>query len=275
MTSSLRKGSGGTGTEGPPGPPGETGPQGPQGSEGKAGPQGVVGPQGEVGSTGPEGAPGPAGPEGPSGPTGPPGSKGDTGAKGDQGAQGVQGEKGSKGDAGAEGPKGATGPEGPKGEPGLSPTLAALTADVGPIKEQTTLQNVTGLGLAIGGSATEIWLVKYWLLINAANITMDSRFGFTVPAGCTMQWGGIVGNTTAVTGWGMVPTTATPTTLKNAESFVAAGVPIGTTGIPFVATVFGGGTAGTVQIQYAQNTSDAGNLKVLRGSVMEAMKVAI
>lgn len=151
---------------------------------------------------------------------------------------------------------------------------AVLGADVGPISLQTALQNITGLGLAIGASATEVWLVKYWLLVNAANATMDVKFGFTVPAACTMQFGTTAGLSSEVPSWGARNVAGAPQTILTASGNAVPGTAAGTIGIGLTGVVFGGGTAGTVQVQYAQNTSDAGNLSISKGSIMEATKVA-
>jgi hypothetical protein len=150
-----------------------------------------------------------------------------------------------------------------------------LTADVGPIRSQIALQDITGLGLAIGASPTEIWLLKYWLDVYADTASIDVNNGFTVPPGCTMRWGGMPGNTSNTPGFGSVTAATTPLALLTEAQTLPNGVPAAAaTGVGLVAKVFGGGTAGTVQIRFAQNTSAAADLKILRGSVMEAIKVA-
>lgn len=152
--------------------------------------------------------------------------------------------------------------------------LSVLTSNVGPVKETTTLADITGLGLAVGASSTEVWRVSYWLLVEAANTTMDSKFGFTVPASCTGRWGGIVAGSGTEAGWATAVASVTPSVALALSGTSAFGTRAGVAGFPITALVYGGGTAGTVQIQYAQNTSDAGNLTILKGSVMEAVRVA-
>lgn len=156
------------------------------------------------------------------------------------------------------------------------PQVASLGSNLTAIKEQTVMQNVTGLGLAIGGSSTEIWRVTYWLLIEAANSTMDIKFGFTFPASCTMRWGGHGGAGNNVTGMWANPIAAqNPNALPPQTGEVVVGTRAGgVTGMIFSAIVFGGGTSGTVQLQYAQSVSDPGNLSVLKGSTMDGLKVA-
>lgn len=148
---------------------------------------------------------------------------------------------------------------------------AVLASNLTAINTQTTLQSITGLQLAISASATEIWLVKWWLLIQAANATMDFKWGLSVPTACTAKGGS---TTSAVGGWAMpVPATGGTVLLTQATTG-AEGTANGAQGLLIAYIVFGGGTAGNVIPQYAQNTSDAGNLQILAGSAMEATKLA-
>lgn len=154
---------------------------------------------------------------------------------------------------------------------GGGPTIAALSADVGPISSQTTLQNITGLGVSIGASATEIWLIKYWILVNPANGTMGYKFGFSVPASCTLQWApiSVVSMTSAV--WGMDGNNNLAFTESSTVANVNGANGVLPVGLAVIA--FGGGTSGTVQVKYAQNTSNGSNLKINKGSISEATKV--
>lgn len=145
----------------------------------------------------------------------------------------------------------------------------ALAADLGSISAQTTLQTLAGLAVPIGASATEMWRLFILLRLNAANITMDAKFGFSVPAAATMKWGTTGG---VVAGWGGVLSGSTPAALLAESDTVAIGSPANADfGLALNAIVFGGGISGNVQLQYAQNTSDAGNLQVLKGSCVEAI----
>lgn len=154
------------------------------------------------------------------------------------------------------------------------PTVASLPADLTAITANTTLQDITGLGVAIGASATEIWLVKYWLLVNFANATMDIKLGLTGPAGATARWGGNVGGSANISGFGALDVASTPVRPRVFGESLALASLAGIGGIAAVAIVVGGGTAGNVQLQYAQNTSDAGALQVLKSSLVEATKIA-
>lgn len=151
--------------------------------------------------------------------------------------------------------------------------LASITSDQTLTSESTTLQNITGLGVELGASSTEVWNIEYWLLVNAANATMDVKFGFSVPASCTVQWGPVVGGTVAMGGWGGATAASTVIALRSEGQEQGMGTLAGNAGITLGALAFGGGTAGTLQLKTAQNTSDAGALKILKGSAVKSFKV--
>lgn len=145
------------------------------------------------------------------------------------------------------------------------------------VTASTTLVDVTGLGVTLGASATEVWFAKYWLLISAANAAMDIKVGFpAAPSSAALYWGPIMGNSTVVAGWITTATSTAPAALKQALQSVSMGTTgAGVAGVELIAIILGGGTGGAVQIQFAQDTSDAGALKILKGSIMEAQRVAV
>jgi hypothetical protein len=151
--------------------------------------------------------------------------------------------------------------------------VSAVTTEIFTLKETTGLKDIPLLALAISKSVTEVWRLSLWVLLETANNAMDFKHGFTVPAGCTMRWGSLPGNSGNQAGFGIAPTATTPLAMLSAAETLAGGTRSGVIGVPLVAIVYGGGTAGNVQLQVAQNTSDAGNLSVLPGSIMEARKV--
>jgi hypothetical protein len=157
--------------------------------------------------------------------------------------------------------------------PGPLHVVKALASDVTLTSSSTTLQDVTGLGLAIGASATEVWFVNLWLDVNAANVTMDVKFGFTVPSGCTMRWGAVGRVAAGAASYGGEQVGNVVLGLTTESGTAPNATLAGTAGVAYGARVFGGGTAGTVQLQAAQNTSDAGALKILKGSHFEATRV--
>lgn len=162
----------------------------------------------------------------------------------------------------------------PLTQPSSSVVRVDLAADMTAITASTTLVDVTGLGVLLAGAATERWLVKWWMLVTG-NVTMDVKFGLSRAVGQTAYWGPINGGVgTSNGGWGILATGSTPAAVPIVTNAIAMGLSAGVTAIPLVAIVFANSTAGTVQLQVAQSTSDAGNLVVMKGSCMEAVRMA-
>lgn len=143
--------------------------------------------------------------------------------------------------------------------------LAVKSADQTLTSENTTPQTITGMTLEIGASSSEVWQVEWYLLINTANITMDGKLGIAaLPSGASIDWDPVsaaAGNG----GWQAANTSVTPVLQTGAET-MPIGSREGKFGIAVAAIIFGGGTAGNVDIQFSQNTSNAGAIKVLKGS---------
>lgn len=151
---------------------------------------------------------------------------------------------------------------------------AALTSDMAAITANDTLQNITGLAVALGASATEMWLWQAWLLVSTTTNGSDVKLGLTVPVAASAKWGSLSGSAT-VTGWSTLATTAVPTDMLDETDTLAAGSgSTRTIGLAIAGIVFSGGTAGNMQLQIAQNTSDAGVIQVLRGSCVQARRLA-
>lgn len=274
------------GPQGPPGPAGPSGeaegipgPQGPKGDKGETGAKGEPGEPGPTGATGAKGADGAQGPAGNDGAAGAKGDKGEVGLKGDQGIQGPKGDQGIQGiqgEVGPQGPKGDTGSKGevgPQGPAGPTNILAAVkNEDQNLAKENTNLQDVSELGIAIGSSATEVWRITYWMFVSAANANMDIKIGFSVPAGLAGKWSGAGSANVA---WSALSTTGTPINVVGMSETLSLATRTGASlfGIPLTAVVRGGGTAGSVQIRASQAVSDAGQLIIAKDSVVEALKV--
>jgi hypothetical protein len=156
----------------------------------------------------------------------------------------------------------------------LAPLAAALTADLAPIKESTTLTAITGLSFPVGASTTEVWRVKAMLLIEPANSEMDIKIGWTVPAGVGGRWGSHAGSAATVAGWSEVAVATAGVGMVAWTSAQSIGSSTGgIQGVMVEGILVGGGTSGTAQLKIAQNTSNAGELKVLKGSLLEATKV--
>ncbi len=125
----------------------------------------------------------------------------------------------------------------------------------------STLQNDDDLLFAVG--VNEEWLVEVFLLRNTG-ATPDWKFQWSVPASCTID-----GECTEHVGgsWG-----------GEAFSEAAAVAIIDGGGADIPTSMWGivrvAGTAGNVQLQWAQNTADAGDTKVLRGSMLVARRIS-
>lgn len=156
-------------------------------------------------------------------------------------------------------------------------SVVELGADVSLTKESTALQDVTGLAVPISASATERKRAFFFLEVEGANAVEDIEIGFSVPAGCTMRWGALGPNTANVAGYGATTTGSTPISLRDAAggtAVISFGTSGGKIGIALIARIIGGGTAGNVQLRAAQDVSDAGALKVLKGSWIETLLLA-
>lgn len=140
----------------------------------------------------------------------------------------------------------------------------------------TAFQSLTGMAFNIGASATEQWLVQIWVPLNAVNATMDSKWQFSVPAAATYVLGGAgasnLGSMASSTAWGIQGPASNGPALSTTTLQVGTAAAI--IGVAMTAILYGGGTAGTVQLQGAQNTSDANQLTAKNGSVLTALKIA-
>ncbi len=119
----------------------------------------------------------------------------------------------------------------------------------------TTLSDVTGLSFAI--AANETWL--FWIaLYYSSGTTPDLKFTFTVPSGCTGSQGfvGALNSTSA----SITVTTVIPAA-GSAQVATISGLAINST------------TAGTIQLQAAQNVSDASDSTIFANSHLLAVRI--
>jgi hypothetical protein len=134
----------------------------------------------------------------------------------------------------------------------------------------TTLTNDSDLFFAV--AANERWFVECSLLIDS-NATADFNSSFTVPAGATMKWGAL--DTGSSTQW-VYTTVTVPTALADAGGTKAVQSPAAGTiwGLILRGIVQVGGTAGNVQLQWAQNAGPSGSTIVKAGSLLIAHRVS-
>ena len=151
--------------------------------------------------------------------------------------------------------------------------LVALTADASAISANTTPGNI-GLSFNIGSSSTEMWFWEAFLRFTAANTTMDCKVGIAVPTAATASWGmGYIAGAT-MPGFEAMITSGTLTAVLTAAGTQAVASASGEFFVGMSGWIFGGGTAGAVNIQAAQNTSDPGNLVPKKGSWIRYTQVA-
>ena len=118
---------------------------------------------------------------------------------------------------------------------------ARQTADVA-FDNTETLGDLTGLKITLG--ANEIWTLDL-LLAFTAGATPDAKVKWTAPNGATMLWADIEASQNAISGAG-----GTVTLVGGASTRFAR----------LVGTVTNGATAGTLQLQGAQNIATASDI---------------
>lgn len=131
------------------------------------------------------------------------------------------------------------------------------------VTSSTTLVNDAALVLALPANST--W--KFTLdLLYQANTTANLKFGWTVPSGCTLAAGVNFADTTLVARLGqMNQSTVQPVGGNGATTPLSALVS---------GTIVVSSTAGNLQLQWAQNTSNATAASVLAGSDLTATRFA-
>ena len=154
------------------------------------------------------------------------------------------------------------------------PTIVSKTADE-IVNNSTTLQNDDHLLLAIG--ANEVWLIDFYLLCNAtSSATPDIKFGWAYPTGCSIRWGPAgAGNNTLTTTWGFTNTAGYSNSFsETGVSYQGLAYPPNDQGaIHLIALVINGGTAGNVNLQWAQSTATVEDIKVQTNSCLIAHKI--
>lgn len=138
---------------------------------------------------------------------------------------------------------------------------ARKTADE-TVNNSTTLQNDDHLLVSVAANA--VYDFKLAIHYNSGT-TPDLKVGWSVPSGTTMVWGGVIIDTA-----GAMTVAASLT-----QSSVQA---IGGTGaaafILFTGTVVTSTTAGTLQMQWAQNTLTVADSKILAGSELTLIRTS-
>jgi hypothetical protein len=136
------------------------------------------------------------------------------------------------------------------------------------INNSTVFQNDDDFTFSMG--ASEVWMLKFYMLVTAANTTADIKFQLSVPAAATYSIG-TFGDPTAVAAFGGVVTTGTPLAVSTTEVKLATNN--ATIGVRLTAIVANSTTSGTCVLQWAQNTLSATNLSIQPNSIMEYVRV--
>jgi hypothetical protein len=121
-----------------------------------------------------------------------------------------------------------------------------LTADQAATKSSTAMQSVSALGFPVNANTTYVF--SAWIPLNDSNTTADSKYTFTAPSGATMdvmtQYSSTTATTNVICNITTSATACANTTVNIANHFIQMNGQV---------TV--GATAGTMQFQFAQNTS--------------------
>lgn len=159
----------------------------------------------------------------------------------------------------------------------MLPDVVVKVADEGPLASTTTLQNDDELFLSTEASAKYDLDVQIFAITANTDIAGDIKLGFTFPAGATLHFTGAGPHNSDLT--------SGSSSNGNGEWVARMSATSGTTNIPYgmsgiaigvriSGTLITSTTAGTLQLQWAQNTSDPDGLTVLAGSRMTLRRVA-
>lgn len=121
----------------------------------------------------------------------------------------------------------------------------------------TTFADITGLSAAV--AASSVYKVRGRLKVTGANTTHDLKVQWTLPAGATVEWS-LYAITTSQT------SNPVSVDMSSNTGSIARGTIAGTMTYVIDGFITVSGTAGTAQLQGAQNTSDPGTLSFDSGS---------
>lgn len=137
------------------------------------------------------------------------------------------------------------------------------------VTSSTTLQNDDELFLSVEANATYI-MEAY--IAHSSPTAADIKIGFTGPASATMAWGGVGVATISTSSAAATEMETRLRTISEALSFGGA-ASSGTTAL-LSGTLITSGTAGTLQLQFAQVVSDGSASQVRAGSWLKLQRTA-
>jgi hypothetical protein len=143
----------------------------------------------------------------------------------------------------------------------LIPLVAVKTADES-VVSSTTFQDDDHMVLTVEAGAR--YRMMMLLLIGGTSLTPDLKFQIVMPSGATLSSGGIGKATSDVLNVGGLSSSTTPV-----GPFIFGTPASGTDNALISGDLIVGGTAGTVKIQWAQQTSSASAAILRTGSWLE------
>lgn len=172
---------------------------------------------------------------------------------------------------GTPGPAGSAGTQGPAG-PGGGPTKV-LKAEDESVASSTAIQNDDELFLAV--AANETWVLDYYVLIGDRLDLTGWKFAVSAPAGATVDLqASVVGDFGFSSNYGSHGSAVVPNSGNGAPitQFNTGPTPIAAAFLK--AIIKNAGIAGTINLQWAQSTSDVNPVKVKAGSSLVANKMS-
>lgn len=139
-----------------------------------------------------------------------------------------------------------------------------MTSDQTFTQSNTTMQNVTEMVFAVG--ANEIWAFTLMIIVDSG-ATPDLKWQFTVPSG-----GSLHGTAIQLDPAGANEIKAT--LAANPLDIVGTGAGLPRAVCVCIGEITNGSTAGNLQLQGAQNTSDASDSKLIAGSYLVLHQLA-
>lgn len=140
------------------------------------------------------------------------------------------------------------------------------------VTSSTVLQNDNDLFVPVAANST--YLMELLLLHDSDNnAAADIDISWTGPTGATMNWGVHGANINETGSSGTITATNMQTRLINEEATFGGGDSTGTTAFAS-GLLITSGTAGTLQLQWAQNTSNAVATNVRAGSWLKLTQAA-
>lgn len=151
----------------------------------------------------------------------------------------------------------------------VGPLIVARTSD-STAKQNNTLASDDALLWTPPASST--WFFEALLIMSAASATMDTKFGWSLPAGATMTWAGL--GTPTGGGWQVLGTSGTVLTSLTETSTPSYGGNSSVFTLQLQGLIVVAATSGAVALQWAQSTTEAANLVMKTGSMLRLTRQA-